>query len=201
MKHELLFHFRVLRHFFLSRSKFGIHSPFVYRIYSEILKDKTDYQEYNTIREKMIVADLRVSSKSFRLLFRLSRYFNPKTILSTVNAGEICLSCLALGSPRCHIINFSDNPGSPADSGLTDMVFISGEHQKDVILDYFFRILQHIHNDSVMIFCKINVPGGMHEAWKEIKNHSSVTVTIDLFDLGLVFCKEELTKEDFVLRY
>jgi len=43
--------------------------------------------------------------------------------------------------------------------------------------------------------------GEMVEVWNEIKNQPSVTLTIDLFHMGLLFCKEELSKEDFILRY
>jgi hypothetical protein len=201
MKHELVYHFRILRHFFLSGSKFDIHSPFVYKIYSEILKDKTDYQEYNTLLEKMMVRNSRVSIKYDRLLFRLTRYFRPKTILTLGTMDEIGRSYLAMGSPCSHIIDFPDNPGSLADFGLIDMIFVAGDHRKDVLLDYFFRIMQHIHNDSVLIFSNIHGSKETHEAWKEIKNHPSITLTIDLFRMGLVFCKEELSKEDFILRY
>ena len=82
-----------------------------------------------------------------------------------------------------------------------DLFFIDGNHRKTPSLNYFNQCLQHIHNDSVLIFCNLHGSKEMHEVWNEIKNHPSVTLTIDLFNLGLVFYKEELTKEDFILRY
>jgi hypothetical protein len=42
----------------------------------------------------------------------------------------------------------------------------------------------------------------MEEAWNEIKQHSSVTLTIDLFFIGIVFFRtEQKTKEHFVIRF
>jgi hypothetical protein len=41
----------------------------------------------------------------------------------------------------------------------------------------------------------------MEEAWEEIKSHPKVTVTIDLFFLGLVFFRKEQVKENFCLRF
>jgi hypothetical protein len=40
----------------------------------------------------------------------------------------------------------------------------------------------------------------MEEAWFEIINDKAVTVTLDLFSMGIVLFKEELSKEDFMLR-
>lgn len=41
----------------------------------------------------------------------------------------------------------------------------------------------------------------MTKAWEYIKAHPSVTVTVDLFWIGLVFFRKEQVKEDFVLRF
>ena len=36
---------------------------------------------------------------------------------------------------------------------------------------------------------------GMQEAWGYIKSHKKTTLTIDLFHLGIVFIKKELSKK------
>jgi hypothetical protein len=42
----------------------------------------------------------------------------------------------------------------------------------------------------------------MEEAWEEIKNHPEVTVSIDLFQFGIIFFRREnKIKEDFVLSF
>ena len=42
----------------------------------------------------------------------------------------------------------------------------------------------------------------MEEAWNEIKQHKSVTLTIDLFFIGIVFFrKEQKTNEHFTIRF
>src|ERR1035437_5386283 len=43
---------RYLRHRINVRSKYDLHSPFAYRVYSDILKDETIYPEFRSI-EKM----------------------------------------------------------------------------------------------------------------------------------------------------
>jgi hypothetical protein len=40
----------------------------------------------------------------------------------------------------------------------------------------------------------------MKEAWAAIKTHPQVTVTVDLFWIGLVFFKKGQVKEDFLVK-
>jgi hypothetical protein len=202
MNQTLLYRFRLLQHFFLARSKFDIHSPFVYKVYSEILKDKADYPEYHTPVEKSSRRNKLLSEKDNRLLYRLSRYFKPKSVLILGTADENSVSSLISGSPAGCLISVHNSIDLIADPGIFDMVVVTDDLEGGgLIPDYFSRIMQHIHNDSVLIFCNIHGSKQLYLAWGKIKNHSFVTLTIDLFNLGLVFCKEELTKEDFILHY
>ena len=42
----------------------------------------------------------------------------------------------------------------------------------------------------------------MEEAWEEIKMHKAVTLTIDLFFIGVVFLKKDFkVKQHFVVRF
>ena len=200
MKSDLLSSLRFLHHNFLSRSKFDIHSPFVYKFYSEILKDKTDYPEYQEIIKQKSDRKSLLSVKDCRLLFRVSRYYKPETILILATQEDLSTSSLSMGCPASRIIILK-NPDLITDVDSFDMVFVLCDHPWNLVPDYFSRTIQHIHNDSVLILCNIQLSKEIHELWDEIKNHSSVTLTIDLFNLGLVFYKEELTKEDFILRY
>jgi hypothetical protein len=53
-----------------------------------------------------------------------------------------------------------------------------------------------------MVFDDIHWSKEMEETWEEIKKYSSVTLTLDLFFIGLVFFrKEQKEKEHFVVRF
>lgn len=82
-----------------------------------------------------------------------------------------------------------------------DYVFFDGNHQKKPTINYFESCLKLAHNNSLFVFDDIHWSEGMEEAWEYIKNHPKVTVTIDLFWVGLVFFKQEEPKEDFILRF
>ena len=81
-----------------------------------------------------------------------------------------------------------------------DLIYFDGNHQKNTTLEYFLKLLPTTHNDSVFIFDDIHWSAGMEEAWKEIKEHPSVKVTVDTFFWGFVFFRKEQEKEHFVIR-
>jgi len=81
-----------------------------------------------------------------------------------------------------------------------DLVFIDGNHTKNATLRYFEALLPLSHNDTVFIFDDIYLNKDMTKAWELIKNHESVTVTIDTFKWGFVFLRKEQAKEHFVIR-
>ncbi len=82
-----------------------------------------------------------------------------------------------------------------------DLVFIDGHHAEGPTLEYFELCLHHANNDTVLVLDDIHWSRGMEAAWSAIKSHPRVTVTIDLYNLGLVFLRSEQAKEHFRLRY
>lgn len=82
-----------------------------------------------------------------------------------------------------------------------DFLFIDGNHRKEATLNYFNACLPKVHEGTMLIFDDIYWSEGMKEAWEEIKKHPSVSVTVDLFYIGLVFFKTDQHKEDFKVRF
>ncbi len=81
-----------------------------------------------------------------------------------------------------------------------DFVFVDGNHQKEATLKYFEWCLPKAHEGTLLIFDDIYWSEGMKAAWNEIKANPKVTVTIDLFWIGLAFFKPGQAKEDFLVR-
>ncbi len=83
-----------------------------------------------------------------------------------------------------------------------DFAFIDGNHQYAPTVDYFKKILPLTDEYSILIFDDIHWSKGMEQAWNEIKQDSSVTLSIDLFFIGLVFFRKEFkVKQDLSIRF
>ena len=98
--------------------------------------------------------------------------------------------------------NFDDTlPGVIDKLEKLDFVFVDGNHQKAPVLKYFKWCLPKVHENTLLIFDDIYWSEGMKDAWREIKAHPEVSVTIDLFWMGLVYFKKGQVKEDFVIKF
>lgn len=82
-----------------------------------------------------------------------------------------------------------------------DFVYIDGNHRKDATVHYFDLVLPEVTENTLLIFDDIYWSKGMKEAWAQIKKHPKVTVTVDLFWIGLVFFKPGQVKENFKIRF
>lgn len=182
----------------------------------------------NERRISEIAKNAGSTPNSAKLLYRLTNYFKPDSILELGTSLGIATHAMCLGNPNSFITTVE---GCPNISGFTknnlksqplnninqitgnfydvtkklasntyDLVFFDGNHQKEPTLNYFETLLQTTHNDSVFIFDDIHWSKGMTQAWETIKQHPKVTVTIDTFFWGFVFFRKEQVKEHFTIR-
>lgn len=82
-----------------------------------------------------------------------------------------------------------------------DFAFFDANHRYEPTVRYFETCLPSRHNDTVFVFDDIHWSDQMEQAWAYIKAHPSVSITVDLFWVGLVFFRHEQPKQDFVLRF
>lgn len=118
------------------------------------------------------------------------------------NIAEKNLSEGTTGNVRLMVGDFDaslakiDLPGfSPS------LVFVDGNHRKDPVLRYFRKIKELILPESVVIFDDINYSKEMQSAWHEIKSDPEVSVSIDIFQMGLVFFRKGMAKQSYCIRY
>ena len=82
-----------------------------------------------------------------------------------------------------------------------DFAFIDGNHRYEPTLKYFEMLLGKSTDQSIFIFDDIYWSEGMCKAWKEIIARPEVTVSIDLYRMGIIFFRKESPKQDFVVRF
>lgn len=81
-----------------------------------------------------------------------------------------------------------------------DFVFFDGNHRYEPTLRYFEQCLAKAHENSVFVLDDIHWSAEMEQAWAAIQAHPAVTVTVDLFYVGLVFFRKKQPRQDFWLR-
>jgi predicted O-methyltransferase YrrM len=166
-----------------------------------------------------------------RLLFNIMNHYRPEKVLELGTSLGLGTMYLALGNPDADIftiegctkcadvasknfnqldlMNVEVVKGKFADQlpnvlkimERADLVFFDGDHRESATCNYFDTVLPYVRNESIFIFDDIHWSGEMERAWAHIKRHASVTVTVDLFQFGIVFFRKELMKQAFTIRY
>ena len=92
-------------------------------------------------------------------------------------------------------------PGLLARGVKPGLVFIDGNHRKEPVIRYFNQIAEFSGSNTVIVIDDINYSKEMSEAWKEIKVHQKVSVSIDIFRMGILFFREGINHNDYIIRY
>lgn len=275
--HTLL---QYILYFFKAGNAHGLHSPFVYQLFTEIISTDKWYYDFDTIEDiradlltdttKIMVTDFGAGSKNkqhiqnnsqtdvtslnqftqrmisdiaqrsvsqpytSQLVFKLIDFFQPKTIIelgtslgintlymgfSATNAAKIYTfeGCPEIAKKARETIELSPQTAEQiqlivgniditlaqelAKLSRIDFVFFDANHRYQPTMDYFNLCLSKAHEDTVFVFDDIYWSPEMTKAWREIQQHDKVTITIDLFQIGLVFFRTKQDKQNFVLKF
>ncbi|MEM7105109.1 MAG: class I SAM-dependent methyltransferase [Bacteroidota bacterium] len=250
-----------LRYYLNAKTKFEVHSPFVFDFVNEILEDDRQYYAFEQVKriyqnllhnDRIIeVTDLGAGSKHTKgtsrkiskiaktavsplpkgqLLFRIINFYKPEKLLELGTSFGISTLLQSTTSSKSQMItiegcpeiakvannHFSKFPKTEiklrigdfasqlskaiAELGHLDYVYFDGNHKKEPTLNYFHTCLNASHENSIFIFDDIHWSQDMEKAWAEIKNHPSVTLSIDLYSIGLIFFRTSFkSKQHYAL--
>jgi predicted O-methyltransferase YrrM len=181
---------------------------------------------------KAMAASSLKPKKYAQLLYRMVKYYKPQTMLELGTSFGITSAYLASANPKSMLhtcegasaiaaiakenfnqLGIKNIQLTAGDFAATlppllsilktvDFAFVDGNHRKQPTLDYFEKLLNHCTSNSILIFDDIHWSVEMEEAWSIIKQHPKVTLTIDLFFIGIVLVNPDFkTAQHFTIRF
>ncbi|MBC8047471.1 MAG: class I SAM-dependent methyltransferase [Fimbriimonadaceae bacterium] len=260
---KLLIVWKYLLYKISAKTKYDVHSPFVYNFIADVLEDKKPFYAFEEIEMLRIylkhsdhvihvedfgagshtmqnperkISDIArsnlISKKFGELLFRIINYYNPIKILEFGTSFGISTLYLAKANSNAKVVtlegsetiaeiatkNFKKTgcsnihlfagefshtlPNAINTLKQLDFIFIDGNHRKKPTLKYFTNCLPYCTDNSIFVFDDIHWSSEMEAAWKEIQQHPSVTLSIDLFFKGIIFMRKDFHhKQHFTLRF
>ncbi|MBK6263983.1 class I SAM-dependent methyltransferase [Marivirga sp. S37H4] len=177
------------------------------------------------------IAKNSLSSPRFsQLLYTLIRHFKFKEIIELGTCLGINTAYMAKANPQAQVYTFEgdenlikvakgilkneanvDFIAGNIDQTLADhlslrnnkidLVYIDANHTYKATINYFHQLLAYHHPHSIFIFDDIHWSKEMKKAWNEIKSHTAVSTSVDIFDAGMVFFNPDFRKQDFILEY
>ena len=253
---RLKFILKYIRYYFVAQNENDIHSPFVFDLLTNIIKDNNPfyiYEEIEATRSELLQSNKNITVRDFgtgsfnkrkvkdiakhsakspkyaQLLFRLINHFQPETLLELGTSLGISTLYQAAVNKNSKLITLEGCPQTAEIAGQNfrklninnielvigdfddtlpdilkqlnklDYVFFDGNHRKEPTISHFQQCLPFINNNTFFVFDDIHWSGDMERAWETIKEHPQVTITLDLFFIGLVFFRKEVEKQHFVI--
>lgn len=252
---------KYLSFYFSAKTKYAIHSPFVFDFIEEILENESNYYSFlanehvRKILEKksteIIVKDLGAGSKKIKTAKRkistiaktsLQEKKMAQLLFKMINHYQLCDIVVELGtslgittaylanakkSNKIYTIEGSSEIANVAKSvfeklGLKNveliigdfnvnlknlildrklgLIYIDGNHTKSATISYFNWALENANENTIIVIDDIYWSKEMEESWDYVKKLNEVTMTIDLFKMGIVFLHSVKVKEHFKLK-
>ena len=154
-----------------------------------------------------------------RLLFRLANRFQPETMLVVGSDFGLTPLYLTAYSSRSACIVVEPQPSIAAIAQLylkehasasidmrnsfADMpevldFVVWGGYDEPFSQQTFERLLPHVHENSVLVIAGINASSNSQKTWKTLCTHPKVTVSIDLYRLGILFFNPKLHQSAYI---
>jgi predicted O-methyltransferase YrrM len=188
---------------------------------------KTNQRNINAI-----AASSLKPKKFAQLFHRMVRAYQPSNIIELGTSFGISTAYMATAAPNAAVYSLEGAPAIakiaqqnfdqlgtqniqliPGDFTDTlpqllqtldgvDFAYVDGNHRQAPTIDYFNQLMAKSHENTVIIFDDIHWSAEMEAAWEIIKGHEAVTLSIDLFFIGIVFFKKDFkAKQHFILRF
>lgn len=197
----------------------------------ELIEYGAGKQGHYTMSAGQYMQRTAISDKYGRLLHQLVRYYSVNHVIETGTALGISSAWMALANPNVFIntieanaalCNMSESTFSKFNinnikvhHGLVadvlpeiiktlkpqTLIFIDAHHTAEATLRYFNMMKPYLLQDVIMVFDDINYSPEMFNAWKKIVGDEQVTLSINLYRMGVIFFNPALSKQEFYLYY
>ncbi|ABG59841.1 O-methyltransferase [Cytophaga hutchinsonii] len=253
--------YEFLKHYIVGGNEHGLHSPFVYDLYTKTIQDH-DWPFYESIEQHYfeLLSDHHIilnknpgagtsMSKGKRLqiqklakhsikqlpwrklICRLVEERKPKVIVELGTSFGITTAYIACTCPDATVYSFEANPTLVesakeffSKSGITnieiiegnidetlpaflethpniDVAYIDANHRFRPTIKYVERIMECVSWKGLIILDDIYWSYEMTKAWRALSEKKEITVSIDLWQIGLFYFHTGQVKEDFKLRF
>lgn len=169
-----------VRHWLVAGNAHGLHSPFVYHLYTTVLRPKTETLASPTLWPWL--ADLGLTQNWTNVIARLLAYWQPATIQIFGQSGQETINTYPpaldeLEQKTRQMIIIIDGKGAETQAQLNK-----------------------VEPGTCILIIKPYGTTANQNLWQQLVRSNSMTATVNMFWIGLAFPRSKQAKESFVLR-
>ena len=179
-----------------------------------------------------IYSNTAFKGKYGKLLYRVVKHYKPINIIELGTGLGIAASYMAKGNESCKIISVEGDkaiiteankvfselginnvqlinasfdevlPEILAKVDTVDLALIDGNHQYSSTIKYYNLLADKIKNNTILVFDDIRWSREMHNAWLDIIKDQRISLSLDLYKIGIVFFRKEIhIKQHYAIRF
>lgn len=182
-----------------------------------------------TVRVSSIAKRALSSPTQGRIMANIVQFLRPSTILELGTSLGISSLYLGMGNSSATVWTLEGNPAvanlaqelfsrmntnniqlvtGPFESTLSnvlnqletiDFIYLDGNHRKEPTIYYVEQIMPQCTDSTIIILDDIRWSKEMYDAWEIIKRHPSVSSSLELWKLGILFLNPSLSKEHHII--
>ena len=198
-----------------AKNEYGIHSPFLFDLYNNILKDKKNVPAFGVLSDSMFLfrikknqADLPFESdlpkRYSKIVSSLLRKFRITSLLNVSFKGGIPFYTLYIKSKSSNsfvkakentdLVSILENIPS------LEMVFFDKEYLNNEIDCEIKELLTRTSENSIFIFETPHNSKKSYFSWNTITYLKEITLSLDFYFLGVLFFNKSFSKQSFKLK-
>lgn len=181
---------------------FGLQSPFAYLLKCEVIYQKLPYYAYEKLKaEENNFKKGRENEELLTLLFRLSNYLQPSTVLIPKEGWGRSLRYIKEGCRKTTIEEYKDISCVVEQSRKfvnLDILCISSVCELENFIDKVFPFL---YKRSLIVVKGIHSSHSEYCCWCKLIRDSRTQVTFDLYKIGLIFFDDQYSKQNYKINF
>lgn len=205
MVRELLFRISSYLYYrFTAVNAHGLHSPFVFDFYNEVISPKKEFYFFKRFRPLLTKYKNSISTENALFLYRWSVFYKPQSVyLKKANLPV----ALALSTPSISkdLNVYALNDYSEKELNVLSSLGVLVQEGANADMCFFEQLdtqsLRNIQQYSCVVVFKPHKSKAKEGLWDEFCNSTHVSISIDLYQFGILLIDKNQAKQHFVVKF
>tara|TARA_B100001057_G_C22537654_1_gene828301 strand:- start:91 stop:708 length:618 start_codon:yes stop_codon:yes gene_type:complete len=181
----------------------GLHSPFLFDFYNEVIVAKKEFYFFKQFRILLSEYPMFISEVDALFLYRWVAFYKPHSVFVAPLNFPVSLALaipsyqkrLSVSSLGCfsdrELSIFEDVGVSLREDPRADLIYLEeiDSFSKDLIVNYKCIIIKKPHQNELKDLI-----------WKQLSSLKEVSISIDLFQFGILLVDKKISKQHFIVK-
>ncbi len=181
----------------------GLHSPFLFDFYNEVISPQKEFYFFKRFRPLLTKYKKSISTENALFLFRWAAFYKPNSVCLR-NANFPVALALAIPSKTKDLSVEKLRDYSETELSILSSLGILVQENLHSDLCYYDKIdaeiFNELHNSKCLIISKPHASKSKHNLWVTLCDSKSVSISIDLYQFGILLIDKNQAKQHFVVK-